>query len=114
MIVPVGFRERPDPAHGSLFAQGDYSMKITLDRRSCNCWQAACDSHFGCHFLGEEISPIECLIDVAEDGKEELSFYIYDRDGVDKTLVVNEENRAEAWDSWYEAWEKQQAALKKA
>jgi hypothetical protein len=83
-------------------------MKIVLDRRSCNCWDAPCETHFGWHFLRDEITPIDCTIEVSDDGKPETTFLIYDRDGVDKTLVVDDANRSEASDSWRLAWEKQQ------
>ena len=83
-------------------------MKITLDRRSCNCWQPACEAHFGNHFLQDEISPVECLIETQDDGKSDLTFFILDRDGVDKVLVIDESNRSDAIDSWRLAWEKQQ------
>jgi hypothetical protein len=46
---------------------------------------------------------------MADDGKSETTFIIFDRDGIDKTLIVNDDNRAEAADSWRLAWEKQQA-----
>ena len=83
-------------------------MKIVLDRRSCNCHEPACETHFGWHFLREEITPIDCVIVISGDGQEEISFFIMDRDGVDKTLVVDESNRADAYDSWLLAWEEQQ------
>lgn len=84
-------------------------MRIVLDRRSCNCWDAACETHFGWHFLREEVTPVDCTIEVADDGQPEITFLIKDRDGVDKVLVVTEENYAEAYDSWQLAWEHQQA-----
>ncbi len=84
-------------------------MKIVLDRRSCQCWDAACESHFGWHFLGEEITPVDCTIDIVDDGCAEYTFFIKDRDGTEKTLIINEANRADAIDSWLTAWEKQQA-----
>jgi hypothetical protein len=83
-------------------------MKIVLDRRSCACWEPACESHFGNHFLGEKITPIDCVVEMEEDGKDELTFLVLDRDGVDKTLVIDEHNRPDAIDSWRAAWEKQQ------
>lgn len=83
-------------------------MKIVLDRRSCNCYEPACESHFGWHFLREEITPIDCVIEITEDGKPERTFVILDRDGKDKTLVVDPENQPLAYDSWLQAWEEQQ------
>ncbi len=83
-------------------------MKIVLDRRSCNCHEPACETHFGWHFLREEITPIDCVIEISDDGQEQITFFIMDRDGVDKTLVVDESNRADAYDSWLLAWEEQQ------
>ncbi|MGW8251805.1 MAG: hypothetical protein ACWGO1_14270 [Anaerolineales bacterium] len=83
-------------------------MKIVLDRRNCNCYEPACETHFGWHFLRDEITPIDCVIEMGDDGQDEITFTILDRDGVDKTLVVDESNRAEAYDSWRLAWEEQQ------
>ena len=84
-------------------------MKIILDRRTCNCWEPACETHFGWHFLRKEITPVDCTVEIREDGQPETTFLILDRDGIDKVLVVDEENWAEAYDSWRLAWEKQQA-----
>ena len=84
-------------------------MKIVLDRRSCNCYQPACEAHFGWHFLREEVTPVDCTVQMVDDGKTDITFFIMDRDGVDKTLVVNEENHATAYDSWVLAWEEQQS-----
>ena len=85
-------------------------MKIVLDRRSCNCWNAACETHFGWHFLRDEVTPVDCTISIEDDGKEERTFFIMDRDGIDKVLVVDEENQADAHDSWLSAWENQQTS----
>lgn len=84
-------------------------MYIKLDRRSCNCYEPACETHFGWHFLRDEVTPIDCVIEMTDDGNDELTFFILDRDGVDKTLVVNKDNHAEAYDSWLLAWEEQQS-----
>lgn len=84
-------------------------MKILLDRRTCNCWQAACESHFGWHFLREEITPIDCTLEIIDDGNSERTFLIKDRDGIDKLLVVDDSNWADAYDSWQLAWEQQQS-----
>lgn len=84
-------------------------MKITLDRRSCSCWDAACEAHFGWHFLRDEITPVDCTTQVIDDGQPQVVFTILDRDGVDKELVVDESNHATAYDSWRQAWEEQQA-----
>jgi len=88
-------------------------MKIVLDRRSCNCWDPACETHFGWHFLREEITPVDCTVAIEDDGKDQITFFIKDRDEVDKILVVDEDNRADAYDSWLLAWEKQQANAEK-
>jgi len=83
-------------------------MKIILDRRGCNCWTAACEAHFAWHFLREEVTPVDCTLEVVEDGRPERTFFIQDRDGVDKVLVVDQENLALAYDSWTLAWEQAQ------
>ena len=84
-------------------------MKIVLDRRSCNCWDPACETHFGWHFLRDVVTPVDCTVLMVDDGKEQITFFIKDRDEVDKVLVVDEDNRADAHDSWLTAWEKQQS-----
>lgn len=83
-------------------------MKIVLDRRSCKCWDAACETHFGWHFLRDEVTPIDCTVEISEDNKQEITFLIKDRDGSDKILIVDETNKGEAYDSWCLAWAKQQ------
>ena len=84
-------------------------MKITLDQRNCKCWDAACETHFGWHFLRGEITPVDCTADIQDDGDQSITFLIKDRDGSEKTLRVDDSNRSEAYDSWRQAWEQQQA-----
>jgi len=85
-------------------------MKIVLDRRVCICYEPACETHFGWHFLREEVTPVDCTVEISDDGRPERTFLILDRDGLDKVLVVDQNNWAEAYDSWQLAWEKQQEA----
>lgn len=87
-------------------------MKIVLDRRSCTCWDAPCEAHFGWHFLRSEITPVDCTVEILDDGQEARTFLIKDRDGMDKVLVVDKDNFSEAYDSWRLAWEKQEAQRK--
>jgi hypothetical protein len=86
-------------------------MKIFLDQRNCNCWDAACETHFGWHFLREEVTPVDCTVEVVDDGQSEITFLIKDRDGSDKVLVVDEKNWADAYESWRQAWEVQQSKV---
>jgi hypothetical protein len=86
------------------------TMKIVLDLRVCNCWDAACAAHFSSHFLVDEKTPVDCVVDMIEDGDPQVTFQITDRDGAKKTLVVGQENYTEAYDSWRDAWQKQQAS----
>lgn len=83
-------------------------MKITLDRRSCNCWDAPCETHFGWHFLREDVTPVDCTLEIIDDGSPIRTFIIFDRDGINKTLIVDENNHGLAYDSWLLAWEEQQ------
>lgn len=92
-------------------AIGSLQMKITLDRRSCNCWDAPCESHFGWHFLRGQITPVDCVLDIQDDGMQARTFFIFDRDGINKTLVVDESNHALAYDSWQKAWEEQKKSV---
>lgn len=84
-------------------------MKIYLDRSVCNCWEAACTSDFTDKYLGKEVKPTACtLMIVNEDKREEILFYIHDRDGKEKELVVNDQNLMEAIDNWMDAYVHQQ------
>lgn len=87
-------------------------MRIVLDRRSCQCYDQACETHFGWHFLRDDVTPVDCTIEMVDDGQDEVTFLILDKDGTDKELVVDEQNRAEAYDSWRLVWEQQQASKK--
>ena len=84
-------------------------MKIVLDQRQCKCWDPACEAHFGTHFLGPEVTPVDCTIEISEDGRPEKTFIIKDRDGSDKVLVVDEANWGDVYNSWRQAWAQQQA-----
>lgn len=84
-------------------------MKIYLDRRGCNCWAGSCETCFSWNYLREEILPNYCLLEVQEDHRPARTFYIQDRDGSVKTMIIDEHNWAEFYDSWQLSWEKQQA-----
>ena len=86
-------------------------MKIILNRRSCNCWDPSCETHFSWHYLRQEITPIDCVVEMVDDGSADMTFLVLDRDGIDKTLVIDENNRDEAYDSWRQAWENQQGLI---
>ena len=83
-------------------------MKIWLDRRACTLWAAACESDFAEKFLGDQVLPTACSVMLMEeDNKEEITFFIRDRDGKEKELIVNQGNLADVMDSWIKAYEKQ-------
>ncbi len=86
-------------------------MKILLDQRTCACWEPACETHFGWHFRREEVTPVDCTVEMVDDGFQEITFFIKDRDESSKVLVVNEKNWAAAYDSWRLAWAHQQEHL---
>jgi hypothetical protein len=48
-------------------------------------------------------------LEIIDDGNSERTFLIKDRDGIDKLLVVDDSNWADAYDSWQLAWEQQQS-----
>lgn len=85
-------------------------MRIYLDRRGCPCWSAACETCFSWNYLREEILPNYCLVDVQEDFRPARTFYVQDRDGSVKTIIVNEQNWADFYDAWQLAYAEQQAA----
>lgn len=93
-------------------------MKVYLDRNHCSVYQAACDSCFGGKiemvFSGvvnlDDFRVTGCALKLEEEEYlDEITFYMKDRDGKDKVLIVNRENWPEAYNSWVDLYEKQQA-----
>jgi hypothetical protein len=85
-------------------------MKVTLDRRHCTRWQAACESCFSHRLEQENFDAADCGLRVVEDGRKTIEFAITDRDGSFKTLTVTPNNRADAIDSWLLLWQQQSGA----
>lgn len=80
-------------------------MKIFLDRRACSVWAAACEQDFADKFLGENVLPTACTVMLMEeDDRDELVFYIRDRDGSEKEFTVSDSNLSDAIDSWMKAY----------
>jgi hypothetical protein len=84
-------------------------MKIYLDRRACNCWIAACESCFSSNYLRDDLRPNCCMLEMQEDANPVRTFYVQDRDGILKTLVIDQDNWADYYDSWQLSYEKQAA-----
>jgi hypothetical protein len=85
-------------------------MKVYLDRTNCKTWESPCESCFSSHYLGDEIEPNYCLVKIEDDHQPARTFIIEDRDGVEKILVVDENNWAAVHDSWMMTWEQVEAA----
>lgn len=83
-------------------------MKVYMDRQWCPCWLAPCEAFFGWRLERMDFSPGGCIVGSEDDGRPEITVFIKDRDG-DKVLVIDEENRWDAYDSWRLLWERQWA-----
>jgi len=84
-------------------------MKVYLDRNYCIRWSAACESCFANHLVSGTFDTTDCVLDVVEDEDPQITFFMRDRDKEQKLLVVDENNWADAYDSWMLLYEKQQA-----
>lgn len=82
-------------------------MIVTLDRRLCPRWQAACESCFSTRLTQNNFDVADCCVRVTQDNRSPMEFDITDRDGQPKRLTVNAANRAEAMDSWLLLWQQQ-------
>ncbi|MEK6256664.1 MAG: hypothetical protein N2C13_05020 [Chloroflexota bacterium] len=83
-------------------------MKVHMDRNHCQLSLAACESCFGGRILLKEFDMEGCVMKIEEEeDKENITFYIKDRDGEDKVLYVNADNWPDAYDSWFLMYEKQ-------
>ena len=84
-------------------------MRIVLDRRVCDVWEAACEADFADKFLGDEVLPTACTVMLVEDDNTDiLTFHIKDRDDSEKELIIDDSNIASAIDSWVKAYNEQQ------
>jgi hypothetical protein len=86
-------------------------MIVTLDRRHCTRWQAACESCFATRLEQENFDAANCGLQVVDDGRKEIEFHITDRDDSYKVLTVTPRNRADAIDSWLLLWQQQSGAV---
>ena len=88
-------------------------MEINLDLSTCPTWMSACESCFGWHlaqWTSNESQPSACTLNWDDECRDEITFIVHDKDGNDRTLVVNQENWAEAYESWSRLLAKQEAA----
>ena len=85
-------------------------MKVYMDRNHCQLSQAACESCFGGRIILKDFDIEGCVMKIEEeDDKDNITFYIHDRNGTDKELYVNDENLPDAYNSWLLLWTEQQA-----
>lgn len=93
-------------------------MKVYMDRNHCETYQAGCEScfggrievHFGDRDFGPDLDVGGCVMKITEEDRQDtVTFFIKDRDGSDKELVVNKQNWPDAYDSWMQLYEQQQA-----
>lgn len=85
-------------------------MKVVLDRRYCNRWQASCEACFAGRLTQHNFDVADCALSVEDDAQPEISFKIFDRDGSVKHLVINAENAGDAYNSWLQLWKDQVSA----
>jgi hypothetical protein len=82
-------------------------MIVTLDRRQCPRWQAACESCFATRLIQNNFDVADCCLRVTQDSRPAMEFDITDRDGSHKVLNITADNRADAMDSWLLLWQQQ-------
>ena len=95
-------------------------MKVKIDRNHCGVHQAGCDSCFGGRIAINfgyttgtqgDMDLAGCVLEVLdEEKKDEITFFIKDRDGSDKTLIVDKENWPDAYESWLDLYDKEMGA----
>jgi len=82
-------------------------MKISIDRRSCNCWIGSCEPCFSWHYLDEPVRPNTCLLEITEEEISGRTIVMIDRDGSEKVINVTKDNWADLYDGWQLALEAQ-------
>jgi hypothetical protein len=73
----------------------------------------ACESCFGWHLdhlMENDFLPSTCTLEWDDECRDEITFFVHDKDGNDRTLVVNQENWADAYESWSRLLAKQEDA----
>lgn len=86
-------------------------MKVYMDRRGCNVWEAPCESDLSWH-IDHGTYCTACTLKTVEDQSKDVTLIIIDKDDSEKILVVTEENKGEVMDSWMLYLEKQAKAHK--
>jgi hypothetical protein len=82
-------------------------MRVILDRSKCSRQPAACPVCFAGHLATGDFTSADCAMQSIENGRSEILFKIYERDGSIRSMVVNAENIAAVFDNWQLAWEVQ-------
>ena len=82
-------------------------MRVILDRTKCSRPLDECCRCFSSHLAKDKFASADCAIQCVENGRPEILFKIYERDGSIKSLAVNAENIAAVFESWQLAWEAQ-------
>lgn len=74
---------------------------------------AACESCFGEYLdrlVGGEFLPSGCTVEWEEDDQDGIAFFLHDKDGQNKILMVNQANWLDACNSWSRLLAKQERA----
>ncbi len=82
-------------------------MLIRLNRNRCKSSDSKCEKCFAEHLLHKDFPKADCFISIDLQRRPELIFNIIDGDSREKLIVVKDENREKAMQSWISLWEEQ-------
>lgn len=87
-------------------------MKVILNRNLCQRHAPACEACFGDKVALNAFDVADCVLEIRDPERTEIvTIHMTDRDGLEKTLIIDKDTWPEAFDSWMLLYEKQQAAL---
>ncbi|TAK13378.1 MAG: hypothetical protein EPO32_05540 [Anaerolineae bacterium] len=87
-------------------------MKIILNRNTCTHHQAECEKCFGNKLMLNAFEDANCVQEIRDPHITDIiTIYMTDRDGSQKTLILDKASFPDAYDSWMLFYEKQQADL---
>lgn len=87
-------------------------MKIILDRNTCTRHAPACEACFGNKLMLNAFDVADCVKEIRNpEITDVITIYMTDRDGTQKTLILDQASFPDAYDSWMLFYEKQQSDL---
>jgi hypothetical protein len=87
-------------------------MKVIMNRNLCIRHAPACEACFAGKLMLNAFDVADCVLEIRDPERTEIvTIQMTDRDGTEKTLIIDRDNWPDAYDSWMLLYQSQQAGL---